>query len=213
MKVIVLDTETTNTLDDPFCYDIGWAVVDTDNGEIVKAESYMVAEIFLDKDLMSYAYFAEKIPSYWEEYEQGERKLARLDTIRRALYTDCKVYGVNQIYAHNARFDYNSCNTTQRFLTSSKYRYFFPYAVEICDTLKLSRQAFGKDENYRNFCKVNGYTLKNGGNRYTAEVIYRFLTDNTDFEEVHKGLDDVKIEKEILMECLRRGFADGALFE
>ena len=211
MKVIVLDTETTNSLDDPICYDIGWAVVDLETTEIVKTESYAVAEVFLDKELMETAYFAEKIPSYWEEIKHGSRKLARLFTIRKALVDDCKAYEVSEIYAHNARFDYLSCNLTQRWLTSSKYRYFFPYEVQICDTLKMARKAFTEDA-YTNFCKEHGFITKFGQNRYTAEILYRFMTGDTNFEEIHKGLDDVLIETQILLECRKRGVVNGALW-
>ena len=212
-KVIVLDTETTNSLDDPFTYDIGWAVVDVDTKETVKTESYAVADIFLDKELMASAYFIEKVPSYWEEIKSGDRKLARLFTIKKALAADCKAYGITEIYAHNARFDYLSCNLTQRYLTSSKYRFFFPYGIKVCDTLKMARQAFGADEAYCDFCEVNGYKTARGQKRFTAEILYRFLTGDNTFEEVHKGLDDVRIEKEILCECLRRGVTDGLLWK
>lgn len=213
MNVIVLDTETTNSLDDPFTYDIGWMVVNLETEEVLKSESYAVAEIFLDKELMKCAYFADKIPSYWEEIKSKDRKLARLYTIRKTLIEDCKAYGVEEIYAHNARFDYLSCNLTQRFLTSSKWRFFFPYGVTICDTLKMARKTFGNDVEYRRFCEENNYLTQNGQNRYTAEILYRFLSGDNDFEEVHKGLDDVSIEKEILLACRKRGVVHGALFE
>lgn len=211
-NVIVLDTETTNSLEEPICYDIGYAVVDLDTAEVLKTESYAVADVFLDKELMACAYFADKIPSYWDEIKNGSRKLARLSTIRKGLCADCRVYGVTEIYAHNARFDYLSCTLSQRYLTSSKYRYFFPYGTKICDTLKMSREAFDNDEKYTAFCEENGYKTKNGQNRFTAEIIHRFLTGENDFEEVHKGLDDVMIEKDILLECRRRGVEDGALW-
>ncbi len=213
MNAIVLDTETTNSLDDPFCYDIGWAVIDLDNERVLKTESYAVAEIFLDRELMQSAYFIDKIPSYWEEIKHEERKLARLNTIRRTLRADCEAYGVKEIYAHNARFDYLSCNLTQRFLTSSKYRYFFPFGITICDTLKMARELYKNDKNYTTFCEENAYKTQNGANRLTAEIIYRFLTGKADFEEVHKGLDDVLIEKEILFECRRKGVKNGALWD
>ena len=212
MYAIVLDTETTNTIEDPICYDIGWAVIDPDTGEVFKTASYAVAEVFLWKDLMSCAYFADKIPSYWDEIESGERKLARLSTIKRALRNDCEEYNVTEIYAHNARFDYISCSLTQRYITSSRWRYFFPYGAKICDTLKMAREVFGKDENYEHFCTENAYKTQNGANRYTAEILYRFLTGNNDLEEVHKGLDDVMIEKEILVECRKRGAKSGELW-
>ena len=209
---IVLDTETTNSLEEPFAYDIGWAVVD-ENGEIVKTESYAVAEIFLDTEMMNNAYFAEKIPQYWDEIKNGDRKLARLRTIYFSLRNDCKAYGISEIYAHNARFDDLSLKLTQRFCTGSKYRFFIPYGVQICDTLKMSRQAFGKDKNYIAFCEENGYKTARGQKKMTAEILYRFLSGDNSFEEIHKGIDDVLIEKEILIECLRRGVTEGALYE
>lgn len=67
-KYIVLDTETTNSLDDPITYDIGWAVID-ENGEVYETASYVVADVFLDRELMESAYFADKIPQYWEDIE------------------------------------------------------------------------------------------------------------------------------------------------
>lgn len=214
MNVIVLDTETTNSIEEPLTYDIGWAVVDTETGEILKEESYAVAEIFLDKELMENAYFAEKIPSYWREIKFGSRKLARLFTIKRALANDCKAYHIMHIFAHNARFDYLSCSLTQRYLTSSKYRYFFPYKTKVYDTLKMARKTFGKNEDYKKFCKENNFVTANGQSRLTAEVLYRYMTNNKDFEEVHKGIDDVRIEKDILIECLKNGLQleDGELW-
>ena len=212
-NVIVLDTETTNSLEEPIAYDIGWAVINLETEEVLKTESYAIAEIFLDKELMSCAFFADKIPSYWEEIKYGSRKLARLSTIHRTLVNDCKAYGVKEIYAHNAIFDNSSCNLTQRYITGSKYRYFFFFFTCVCDTLKMARQAFKNDDDYGRFCYENDYLTKRGQRRYTAEILYRFMNGQNDFEEVHKGLDDVMIEKEILFECRRRGVENGALWD
>ena len=201
--VMVLDTETTNSIDDPICYDVGFAVVNPYTGDVIETQSYVVAEIFLDKELMSCAYFADKIPSYWEDIESGKRKLARFSTIRRQIADTCRKYAITKIFAHNMRFDNRSCNTTQRWLTSSKYRYFFPYGVEMWDTLKMARNLLKNDDAYGEFCYENNYLTKKGQRRYTAEIIYRFLTNNNDFVEEHKGLDDVLIEKEILRYCVQ----------
>ena len=200
-KFIVLDTETTNSLDDPIIYDVGFAVVD-ENGKIFEKHSYVVADVFLDCDLMSYAYFAEKIPQYWEDIKSGRRKLRRFSTIYFILRDVCEQYGVKKIFAHNARFDYLSLTTTQRYLTGSKYRFFLPWGVEVCDTLKMSREVLKNNADYRSFCEKNGFVFGNNQLRFTAEVIYRFLTGNVDFEESHTGLEDVLIEKEILHYCL-----------
>jgi DNA polymerase III epsilon subunit-like protein len=210
-KVIVFDTETTNTIDDPIFFDIGWAVVDLD-GNVYETASFVNADVFLDNDLMACAYYADKIPQYWQEIKAGQRKLAKLTTIRKALTETCKRHNVTILCAHNARFDYRSTNTTQRFQTGSKYRYFLPYGVELWDTLKMAREAFKNDEAYDTFCWENDYLTKRGCKRYTAEILYRFISGDNEFVEAHTGLEDVMIEKEILVECLRRGVESGRLW-
>lgn len=202
-KLIVLDTETTNSIDEPLMYDIGWVVTDR-NGTIYESHSYVVAEIFLDKELMTSAYFADKVPMYWEQIKNGERKLAKFNTIFKAFRKSASANKVTKFFAHNMRFDYRSTNLTQRYLTSSKFRYFFPYNAEICDTLKMARQVLKNDTDYDNFCWNNQYLTKRNVKRYTAEIIYRFITNNNQFEEEHTGLADVLIEKEIMRYCFQK---------
>ena len=112
MNVIMLDTETTNDIESPFMYDIGFGVLDLDRGEIVERHSYIVAEVFLDKDLMASAYFIDKLPMYEKDLQEGRRKMARIATIKRILADTVKKYDVRHIVAHNARFDYRSTNGT-----------------------------------------------------------------------------------------------------
>ena len=211
-KFIVLDTETTNSLDDPLTYDIGFAVID-EKGKVYESYSFVIAEIFLDKELMKSAYFADKIPQYWQDIKDGKRKLAKLLTVKKILAKVMKENNTNIVIAHNARFDYRSLATTQRFLTSSKYRYFLPYGTEIYCTLKMARQALKNNIEYDNFCWNNHYLTKRGCKRYTAEIIYRFLTAKNDFVESHTGLEDVLIEKEIFSFCFANGITDGKLWE
>lgn len=203
-RYIVLDTETTNSLEDPIAYDIGFAVID-ENGKVYAKFSFVVAEVFLDKELMANAYFADKIPQYWKDIEDGERELRKLSTIRQTLNRVCEEFEVEAIIAHNARFDYRSTAITQRYLTSSKYRYFLPYGVELWDSLKMAREVFKNDEAYAEFCYKNDYLTSRGARRYTAEILYRFITNDNSFIESHTGLEDVMIEKDIFVECMRRG--------
>ena len=203
-RYIVFDTETTNSLEDPIAYDIGFAVID-ENGKVYAKFSFVVAEVFLDKELMASAYFADKIPQYWKDIEDGERELRKLSTIRQTLNRVCKEFEVEAIIAHNARFDYRSTAITQRYLTSSKYRYFLPYGVELWDSLKMAREVFKNDEEYAEFCYKNNYLTSRGVRRYTAEILYRFITNDNSFIESHTGLEDVMIEKDIFVECMRRG--------
>lgn len=210
-KYLVFDTETTNSLDDPMFYDIGWAVVD-DNGNVYETASYVNADVFLNAELMQSAYFAEKIPTYWEDIKAGHRLLRKTKTIKMALREVCERWEIKVAIAHNARFDYRATNCTQRYLTCSKYRYFLPYGLEIWDSLKMARKAFNT-EDYNTFCYENGFITKKGCKRYTAEILFKFLSNDLNFEEEHTGLADVMIEKEIFAECMRRGVTNGKLWE
>lgn len=210
-KYLVFDTETTNSIDDPIVYDIGFAVID-DMGKIYESHSYVVADVFLDEELMASAYFADKIPQYWKDIQEGKRHLRRLKTIKFILKDVCRQHNITKIIAHNAAFDYKSCNFSQRYLTSSKYRWFFPYGVEIWDSLKMAREIFGKDKEYQKFCADNNYLTMYKKPRFTAEVLYKYLSGDNNFIESHTGLEDVMIEKDIFVECLRRGCIDGCLY-
>lgn len=210
-KYIMLDTETTNSLDDPICYDVGFAVVDKE-GSIYETHSFVVAEVFLNEELMESAYFIEKVPQYWEDIKKGTRKLAKFNTIRKVLAETMKKYNTNIVIAHNARFDYRSTAKTQRYLTKSKYRYFLPYGTEVWDTLKMAREVLKNDVAYDNFCYDNNYVTKRGCKRFTAEILYRFFTGDNDFVESHTGLEDVTIEKVIFAECMARGAESGKLW-
>ena len=200
-KYIILDTETTNDIDCPLVYDFGFSVID-ENGKAYASYSFVNADIFCDDEMMANAYFAEKIPQYWEDIKSGNRILKSFRSIERTFRRVCREWNVDTFVAHNARFDYIALQTTKRYITTSKERFFFPYGSKFVDTLKLSREVFGQDETYRNFCVTNNYVTNYGQNRYTAEIIYRFLTNCNDFVEEHTGLADCMIEKEIFRYCL-----------
>lgn len=199
-KFLVIDTETTNSINDPFCYDVGFAVVDG-TGKVYETHSYVVADIFLDNELMESAYFKEKIPQYWEDIKSGKRILRRLKTIRSILRDVMTQHEINMVCAYNCAFDVRSGNYTQRYLTSSKYRYFYPYGTQFMDILKLAREILKTDENYKAFCKENNYLTEKGQNRYTAEIVYRYLFDK-DFVEEHTGLADCLIEAQIMVKLM-----------
>lgn len=200
MYYLIIDTETTNDIECPIVYNFGFAVID-ESGETYEQGSYVVADVFLDHELMSTAFFADKIPTYWDDIRNGKCTLRRWATIRKIVHDVMAQWEITRVIAHNARFDYASSATTQRYLTSSKYRFFFPYGTRFIDTLKMSREILGADKRYTDFCNKNNYLCKNGTPRFTAEVIFRYLTNNNDFIESHTALEDVMIEKEIFAFC------------
>lgn len=219
---IVLDTETAPCDKDfegvsawnMFVYDCGWAVVDK-RGKVYRTRSFVNADIFLgEKNLMKSAYYANKIPNYWNEIKNSQRILTSFYNIRKTLMDDIEEFEVTQIFCHNCYFDYGSLTNTQRWETKSKYRYFFPKEIELMDTLKMARQVVAKTPSYQKFCEDHGYLTKIGRPKLTAEVLYRYITGETEFSENHTGLEDTLIEKEIMAYCYRKHKKmDGRLFK
>lgn len=212
--LIGLDTETCNgllindklDLTQSLVYDIGWAICDK-KGNIYKTRSFIVREIFCDMtDVMKSAYYAEKIPAYWKDIKSGKRAIANLSRIRQTLIADINEYGVKSIFAHNASFDARALNNTIRYITKSRFRWFFPWDVTIWDTLKMARQTIGKQKSYQIFCAEHNYLTKHKKPqvRLTAEILYRYITGNNDFIESHTGLEDVLIETKIMAHCFRQ---------
>ena len=209
---IMLDTETANTLQennalDMSCvlpYDFGFAVIDS-HGNIYEEFSFVNSDIFIDeREMMSSAYYANKIPLYLRGLEDGSRTMSNTYGIRKVLIDKMKEYNCGFVCAHNARFDLTACNNIQRWTTKSKYRYFFPYGTEIWDTMKMARDVIAPMPTYQKFCAENGYLTKQGKPRLTAEILYRFISKDVTFTEDHTGLEDVRIEVEILKYCKRQ---------
>lgn len=205
--LMTIDTETTNSLDDALVYDLGLAI-HTASGEVVHTESLVISDIFLNKELMETAYFAEKIPSYWEDIQKGSRRLVSFNTARKIVKNLLRRYSVKTVIAHNAYFDYSSLNTTLRYLTKSKYRFFLPWGITLWDSLRMAKTTFGKNEEYKAWCVENNYlTEKQARPKMTAEVLYRYITGDSSFVEEHTGLADVMIEKEITAYFLKLNHA------
>lgn len=201
---LTIDTETANNMDNPFVFDIGGAIHDK-QGYVMETFSFIVKEVFYGMpDLMAECFYQSKLPMYRAQIEQGFRQVKSWYEIRTHIHKLCDKYSVKAIIAHNMRFDYRSTNTTQRYLTYSKYRYFFPKDIPLWDTLSMARDTIVKQKTYIRFCENNGYCTKNGKPRATAEILYRYITNDVNFTESHTGLEDVLIEKEIFVKCIRQ---------
>lgn len=208
-KYLMIDVETAPCSPsdgvDPynmFVYDAGGAIVDR-YGDVDETFSFIISDIFqAEAELMKSAYYADKIPMYLDQLANNERQMVSFYTLRKHIADLCEKYNVSAIIAHNARFDYGALQNTQRWLTKSKYRNFFPCGIEIWDTLKMARDTIGKQKTYIQWCKQNGYITKKGAVRMTAEILYRYISQDDNFIESHTGLEDVMIEKEIFAKCM-----------
>ena len=194
---LVIDTETCNTLEQPFCYDISYAITDR-YGNIYLERSFVVAEMFLDnKDLMKSCYFAEKIPQYWEDIKNGKRVLKSIYNIRKQIKQDMRDFKIQDVGAYNMGFDKRALNNTIRYCSKSLIRWFFPFGTQYFCIWNMACQVITTQ---KTFLKEN--VINEKGNYITnAERVYQYISKDKDFQEEHTGLCDVRIESQILAKC------------
>ena len=198
---LVLDVETANSTDDALVYDLGYVVCDK-KGNIYEADSFIVSDIFFEEaNLMQSAYYAKKIPTYLEGIKNRAFNVVTFKQAREKLLNAIKSYKVEAVCAYNANFDYTALNTTQRWLTKSKYRYFLPYGTKVYCIWHMACQLICTQKAYIKFCLENGFVSPSGNIKTSAETVYAYMTNNADYDENHTGLEDVLIETKILAKC------------
>lgn len=200
----VLDTETcpivpSDKVDahNMLVYDIGYRIIDK-KGNCYLEKSFVVNEIFFGEyDKMLTSYYNSKLPQYFEDIANGSRIRKSIREIRKELKEDLESWNCKIVSAHNCYFDYTSLQTTLKYLfpNSEKTLYFFPYGVTLWDTMKMARDTICKNKTYN-------YYTKTGLKSATAENLYRYITNNEEFQESHTGLEDTIIESAILVKCL-----------
>ena len=194
---LILDTETIS-LDKPFVYDLGYTIADAD-GNIVAKKSYVITQIWNNKELFATSYYAAKKPLYYSRLKSKYSKKVSWGNAMRYLANDIKKYGVTEIFAYNSKFDSRALNFMCAWykvvngLGGREIKDIMKYITPITET-----------EDYKNFCESNGYMTahKVPQCQKKAETLYRYLTKNVDFTEEHTGLEDSLIELEILMVAL-----------
>ena len=201
---LVIDTETCNTVEQPLPYDIGFAICDR-MGNIAEERSYVVAETFLDmKETMKSAYFAEKIPQYWEDIKNDTREIKSIYKIRKEVKDLMKKYNVKKVGAYNMGFDKRALNNVMRYTTKSFCRWFFPFGTEFFCIWHLATQTLLQQKTFFKMAEKNGWFSEKGNLLTNAEVTYNYIKKMSDFKEEHKGLEDVRIEVEIMAYCFRQ---------
>jgi len=197
---MVLDTETTS-LDKPFCYDISWVIVDKDKGEIVEFQANVVEQIWHNLPLFESAYYKEKRQKYVDMMRKHDAVMDKWGYIMRKLKQDIIKYDIKAVYAYNSDFDdkviaYNcdwfKCNNPLE-------------NIEVFDIWGYASAFITNRPDYIQFCEANQRFTDTGNYKGSAEVVYQYLTNDTEFIEEHMGLFDSEIEAEILLYCIEHG--------
>ena len=201
---MTVDVETTNNQiggknapNDGLVYDIGFTIHDK-QGNIYAKRSFAIKEIILDKYLMDTAYYKQKLSIYWERIANKQMELITIWQARQRIHKAMEMFGIKEVYAYNANFDYTTLNNTVRFCSGSACRWFFPYGTQICDIWNIACQVLGTQKTFQweNIRNANNNLITN------AERMFGYC-EQIDFEEEHTGLADAIVESQILARCFK----------
>lgn len=199
MSRIVIDTETTS-LAKPFCYDAGYFIVD-DKRNILVRKHFVIEQVWHNLPLFESAYYKEKRPQYVNLMRQRKAIMIKWGYAMQEMKRDIKAYGVTDAYAYNSDFDdkviafncdWFKCNNPLE-------------TIPMHDIWGYACQFITNQDKYKDFCEKHSFFTDTGNYKQSAEVVYRYLTGNIDFEEAHMGMHDVEIENEILNYCEDNG--------
>ena len=197
MNVLIFDTETAN-LEKPFCYNVGYLIANTENGEILLRREYVVEQVWHNTMLFSTAYYADKRPIYVNRMRARKILMDKWGYIMQRLYRDIVEYEIADGYAYNCKFDEKvfefNCDW---FKTINPLD-----SIKVHDIRGYVCEKIAKTEQYIHFCEANNLFTESGNYSTTAEAVYRFINDNPTFDEEHTALADSEIEFDILWTCV-----------
>lgn len=199
---MVLDTETASTSRVPF--DIAYTIVDR-KGNVVEAANFFVNEIFnspLGKHLVSLDDFSRgKSKFYFDHAATHAEMVQPFATVQKRLRDAVEKYNC-VVVAYNAEFDYKALNNFSLSLGCGET--FFTTETEIWDLWNIALHTLCNSRRYVKFANENDFTSDKGNLKTSAEVVYRYITQNVEFVEAHTALADTEIEAAILTACLKR---------
>ena len=199
-----IDTETTGSIGRPLVYDAGLEVFDL-SGEVYERQSLVIYDVYVGmKDLMASAYYADKLPQYEIDLKNGTRQMVKFSTLKDRVYRLIKKYDIEAVCAYNTNFDRKALDNTLRVLTNYEKRFFFPYGTKYIDIWNMACSTIFQTSKFYEMAYDNDWFSECGNVKTNAETAYKFITKKIDFEESHTALEDVDIEKEVMLTCWRK---------
>ena len=204
MKICVFDTETTS-LEKPFCYNVGFILIDTESREVLCREEYCIEQIWHNAELFSSAYYADKRPIYVNRMRAKKIRLEKWGYVTQRMARLFKTYDIECAFAYNSSFDekvfeYN-CDW---FKTINPFD-----NIPILDIRGYVHHFIAFKPKFKEWCDEQEAYTESGNYSTTAETLFRYITGNLNFDEEHTALADSEIEMFILFECIDEGATIG----
>ena len=200
MNIIVFDTETTS-INKPFCYNVGYVVYDTDSEiKLVKRE-FVCEQVWHNPMLFTTAYYADKRKEYVTKMRARKVQLEKFGYICQQMIRDINFFGIECAYAYNSTFDEKVFDYNCDWFKCNN-----PFDnISILDIRGNVHNKIAFTETFKKFCEDNNRFTEKGNYSTTAETLFQYITNNTDFAEEHTALADSEIELDILIETVKNG--------
>lgn len=196
MNILIFDTETTS-LNKPFCYNVGWIIVDSETGETQVARDYVIEQIWHNLELFATAYYADKRPLYVARMRARSVIMDKWGYVCQQMARDIKSFGVEHCYAYNSGFDVKVFDwNCDWFKTQNPLE-----TVMVHDILGYVHKHIAFLPEYQAKCEELAMFTENDNYSTRAESVYRYMAQDNEFEEEHTALSDSKIECQILLKC------------
>jgi hypothetical protein len=197
--ILTLDTETATLQGD--VYDLAYAIHNK-KGKIVCTRNWLVAEIFTDAKKMMGAFYAKKMFSHYAPMlSDGKIKLVEWSEIVDTMRADIAQHKVDTVTAYNFGFDVRAMRNTNKLFSNTPV---LQKPLKIIDIWQFSCEVLLNKKTYKKIAEAQGWKTPKGNFKTSAEMTYRFLTQDFNFIEQHTALHDVQIEVEILAKCFSR---------
>ncbi len=206
---IVLDTEGVNTGKpgknlgaNALFYDFGFIVANRE-GEVMDKFSFVNMDVFSNNDLMSTAYYYEKLAQYHDGMGLEWVPASTLEIWN----TFCKAvsdYRVRDIWAYNVNYDHASVNNTINTFSNGFRRFFAPYGCKYRDIWDYAGSTICNTKKYVVWCMEHGFMSPSGNPSTSADTVGKYLRGSLEYEERHTALSDCEDELKILMAAFKR---------
>lgn len=208
--IMLVDTETVATTGNArTVHDLGYVILDRKNDTVKVAKRFLISELHTDniEYLDRSSFYLNKKELY--DNDKKAYNYTALTTYKNAItemLSDMSKYKVTVISAYNLDFDLKALEWT----TNS-------YAENLTERLTKKLNSLAHIDLYRLACysilrtqQYIEYALKNELRSHTgknigtgAECCYKYINNNTAYEEEHTALADVYDELEILKHLLK----------
>ena len=191
----VFDTETLG-VDNKWIYDLGMIIINK-KGEVLTKKRWIIKEIMEIPGIERLAYYGSKIPVFYK----GLETVSFLQT-KQEFNQLLEEYQVTTITAYNLQFDMSAITDTLTY-TGIKGK-FLNKNYEYFDLWNASCDSFFQQKKFKETAVKENWLTEKGNIRTSAEIAYRYITNNYQFIETHTALEDAEIEGAILCKVLQQ---------